>query len=44
VQLGFDRQFEEFGTLANFIFYAVVNFVIVSLPIEKSCLAFLSAD
>jgi hypothetical protein len=40
----FDRQFEECGTLANFAFYAVVKFVILSLPIEKSCLAFLRAD
>jgi hypothetical protein len=32
-QFVFDRQFEEFGRLANFIFVIAVNFVIVSLSI-----------
>jgi hypothetical protein len=32
-QFVFDGQFEEFGTLVNFGFYIVVNFVIFSLSV-----------
>jgi hypothetical protein len=37
-------EFEEFRKYAKFVFHLVVNFVIVSLSMEMSCLAFSSAD